>query len=419
MWPLTVLIGAIALSAAVRSGSRVWWALAGAAFAFGIYTYNGDFLYLGIVGLAMAWVLFGWTAALAVLLVGAAYVQPAWAAVVTAAAGGGLLVASSRLRDRTWLRATAPFAVGFGVVIWPMAKFIVENQETYFGRGKGVTVFRTEQWTDLSSPSAKLHFLAARYVDFWDTVTRHPNLDAVAGNGSHGVVPITAVALAVVGMACAVWRRMHPVVLLGILTVLLAPLATVASNDFALRRSMIIAPFLAMFGGIAVAEIIRTSWNRRVVVRFAAVAIVLAVSGNIGYRNVHDYFADTAKSQSTRWVMGPEIVATAHYLDTLPAGAYVYFFSMRWPFTYETIRYFAPDAHGETRGAPYGPNSIEIDPANGTAVFVLLDQYQARLPEIQERYPGGEMIVGPRLTNPDTGPTFIAYALPTQHATAP
>jgi 4-amino-4-deoxy-L-arabinose transferase-like glycosyltransferase len=419
MWPLTVLIGAIALSEAVRSDSRSWWALAGAGFAFGIYTYNGDFLYLGIVGLAMAWILFGWSAALAAVLIGGAYVSPSGFALVRVAIGLGLLAMNERVRTRRQLRAAASFAIGFGVVVWPMAKFILGNQETYFGRGKGVTIFRTEQWTTLGSLNEKASFLARRYVDFWDTLTRHPVLDGVAGNGSHGVVPVTAVVLAAVGIAFAVARRMHPIVLLGTLTVLLAPLATVASNDFALRRSMIVAPFLAMFGGIAVTEIIRISWNRRVVVRVAAMTIVLALSGNIGYRNVHDYFTDTARSQSTRWVMGPEIVATARYLDTLPAGAYVYFFSMRWPFTYETIRYFAPDAHGETRGAPYGPNSIEIDPANGAAVFVLLDQYQARLPEIQERYPGGEKIVGPRLTNPDTGPTFIAYALPTQHPTAP
>jgi hypothetical protein len=209
---------------------------------------------------------------------------------------------------------------------------------------------------------------------------------------------------------------MHPIVLLGTLTVMLAPLATVASKDFAVRRAMIIAPFLAMFGGIAVTEIIRIAWRRRVVVRVAAVAVVVTVSINIGYRNVNDYFTDTARSQSTRWVMGPEIVETAHYLDTLPAGTYVYFFSMRWPFSFETIRYFAPDALGETRGAPYGPNSIEIEPAKGRPVFVLMDQYQSRLTEIQERYPGGEVVVGPRLIDPDTGPVYIAYLLPVDTA---
>jgi 4-amino-4-deoxy-L-arabinose transferase-like glycosyltransferase len=416
MWPLTVLLGAIALGEAVRSGSRIWWALAGAGFAFGIYTYNGDFLYLGIVGLALAWILFGWTAALAAILIGAAVVSPTGFALVRAAIGLGLLAMNERLRSRTQLRAAAAFALGFGAVIWPMAKFIADHQETYFSRGKGVTVFRTEQWTSLGSRTDQVQFLAGRYVDFWDSLTRHPILDGVAGNGSHGVVPITAVALAVVGMAFAIWRRMHPIVLLGILTVLLAPLATVASKDFAVRRAMIIAPFLAMFGGIAVVEIIRSTWRRRVLLRVAGVAVVLAVSANIGYRNIHDYFTDTARSESTRWVMGPEIVETAHYLNTLPEGTYVYLFSARWPFTYETIRYFAPNAHGETRGPPYGPNSIEIDPANGRPVFVLMGQYQLLLPEFQERYPGGDVVVGPSLSDPDTGPVYIAYLLPAETA---
>jgi hypothetical protein len=113
-------------------------------------------------------------------------------------------------------------------------------------------------------------------------------------------------------------------------------------------------------------------------------------------------------------VLGPELVEAAGYVDELPDDTYVYFFSARWPFAHETIRFLAPDARGETRGAPYGQDSIDIDPAKGRAVFVLMGEFQLLLPEIQAKYPGGTVVEGPALTDPVTGPTYVAYELPTQ-----
>jgi len=414
LWPLTVMIGLIALGEAVRSGSKLWWATAGGGLALGIYAYNGHFLYLGVVALAMAWILLGWSAALAVGLIGLAYLAPSLLTIGVAAIGVAVVAINPATRRRERLLTALAFVAGFGIVIGPMARFILEDRDVYFGRGQKVTVFRTEQWTGLATYTEQLRFLGGRYVDFWDHLMLHPPLDGVAGNGSAGIVPITAVVLAGIGILFGVARRWQPVVLLGVLTVLLAPFAPIASADFAMRRAMIMAPFLAMFGGIAVAEIIRSTWNRRWVVRVAGVAVVLVVLANVGYRNVNDYFSDTARSQVTHWVLGPEMVEASKYVETLPDDAYVYLYSERWPFHYEIMQFFAPDAAGETRGAPYGPDTLDIDRQNGQPVFVLMGGYQGLLSEIQTRYPGGTIVVGPALSYSPTNPTFIAYVLPPQ-----
>src|SRR6476619_3923575 len=412
LWPLTVIIGLIALGEAVRTGSKLWWAAAGGGMALGIYAYNGHFLYLGVVALAMAWILLGWTAALAVGLIGLAYLAPSVWTVGVAAIGVGAAVFIVATRHRERLLPAAAFGAGFGIVIGPMARFILENTDVYFGRGKGVTVFRTEEWTALASHTAQLRFLGDRYVEFWNRLLLHPQLDGVAGNGSAGIVPITAVVLAGAGILLGIARRWHPLVLLATLTVLLAPFAAVASKDFAMRRAMIIAPFLAMLGGIAAAEIIRSSWNRRWLIRVAGAAVVLGVLVNIGYRNINDYFRNTATSQSTRWVLGQELVLTSTYVESLPDDAYVYLYSERWPFHYEILQFFAPDAPGETRGAPYGPDSLDIDRQQGRPVFVLLGDYQGLLDVIEEQYPGGTVFDGPALPYRPTNPTYIAYILP-------
>jgi len=412
LWPLTVMIGLIALGEAVRTGSKLWWGLAGGGMALGIYAYNGHFLYLGVVALAMAWILLGWAAALATVLIGLAYLAPSLWTVGAAVIGVGAAVYTVAIRHRDRLLPAAAFGAGFGIVFGPMARFILENSDVYFGRGRGVTVFRTGEWTALGSYTAQVRFLGDRYVEFWNRLMLHPQLDGVAGNGSAGIVPITAAVLAGAGILLGVARRWNPLVLIATLTVLLAPFAAVASKDFAMRRAMIMAPFLAMLVGIAAAEIIRSSWNRRWLIRIASAAVVMGVLANIGYRNINDYFGNTATSQSTRWVLGQELVVTSTYVESLPVDAYVYLYSERWPFHYEIMQFFAPDARGETRGAPYGPDTLDVDPQQGRPVFVLLGDYQGLLDAIQERYPGGTVVQGPPLPYRVTNPAYIAYVLP-------
>jgi hypothetical protein len=139
------------------------------------------------------------------------------------------------------------------------------------------------------------------------------------------------------------------------------------------------------------------------------VAVALA---NINYRKVNDYSTDTARSQSTHCVLGPELVVRAEYVAALPDDAYVFFSSEGRQFQYEFMQLFAPDAAGEIRGASYGPDTLDIDRQNGRPVFVLVCGYQGLLGEIQARSPGGMVLVRPALPYSPTNPTYIAYLPP-------
>ena len=96
-------------------------------------------------------------------------------------------------------------------------------------------------------------------------------------------------------------------------------------------------------------------------------------------------------------------------MATLETSDYVYFFSESSSLTHETVRYVAPDVSGEDRSAEFGEHSLDIDPANGRPVFVLLGVYRDDLVELQEIYPGGHVIR--RGENPDT--EFVVYLPPT------
>ncbi len=119
------------------------------------------------------------------------------------------------------------------------------------------------------------------------------------------------------------------------------------------------------------------------------------------------------------WVLGQEFVESIEYMNSLPDDAYIYLFSSRWPFRHENIKYLAAGTEGETRGEPYGEDSIEFDLTKVEPVVILMGEFQDRLPEIQAMYPGGEIIESDYRFRPTDPPAFIAYILPTQSQVSP
>ena len=412
-WPLVAVLMTISLIEALKTESWRWWGLSGAFLALGIYLYNGHIFLLTVVLLFAAFHLFGWRGCFAAASLGIAVWHPGWPALAVLLLAIVALAFSPRVRATSqWTNATA-FGAALAVIAFPMVRFVTDHRDDYFGRGRALSLFNSAEWAQQTSRTGKARLLFDRYVDVWEMLSFNPVPSVVDLTGVVPIVTPAALALSAAGLVLGLTRRFGPLVQLGALIVLTMPIAPAMFVDVALRRELVIVPFLAMFAGIAVAEILRLSRRRRWDVKIGGFAVVILVLSLITYRNVTG-FATTMDSQSARWTLGPELVETTSYLDALPSDAYVYFFAIRWPFHHEVIRYLSPEARGETRGAPYGPDSIEIDPAKGQPVFVLIGEYQRLLPEIQARYPGGTIVEGPVLTDPVTGPTYIAYVLPAQ-----
>jgi hypothetical protein len=170
----------------------------------------------------------------------------------------------------------------------------------------------------------------------------------------------------------------------------------------------VLAPFLAAFAGFGIVALWRGAWRRGFWPGIAAVMALGLLTGVTIYRDLDDQLRLFPRSQEAAWVFSREMTAAAQFMRDLPPGRHVYFFSERWPVDYEIRQFLAPDVSAEDRSREFGRFDLAVDPAQGTSVFILLGSYQELLPEIERRYPGGEMVRGGMGTDSD----FVAYVVP-------
>jgi hypothetical protein len=390
-WPLFTVLAAGALVEAARRRDWRWYALAGLAAGAGIYVYNAHPLFLAIVALFVALDL-------------ALRLAPR-------------LVRHRQLHLRGELLCLIALAVALGVSAVPMALYASDSGNRYSSHFDKVSVLKTGEWKSLRSPSEKARFVATRYKQYWDRVCCHPRPDGTDGIGITPIVPLSLLLLAGLGAVIGLARG-QPLAYLGVLIVLLMPLAPVFTHvDGGTRRTFAMAPFLAMFPAIPVAAVFRLSYVRG---RRLGMAARLALAGAlilvVGYQNLSNYFVTFAHSGRQRWVYAQELTDASRYMSALPAGSHVYLYSDRWSANYETRRFLAPHVSAEDRSDRSGGPGLGVDRAKGAPVFVFLGKYKALIEPARALFPGGTVTYGPTadITWKDTarGPTFVAYRLP-------
>lgn len=374
-WPFCVVAGAAALGEAVRSGARGWWLACGALMASGLYAYPGHLLFLGVLGLFIA-VYF-------------------------------------LIRPRSWraMSRLALFVAGLAVAAWPMIQFARNHPDIYFRTGRGVSVFEAPEWRATHGRLAQATFLAHRYVEFWHRLLFHPWPDSIDGTGAAPMVPPVLAAVALVGMALALtWRhRRQPLVWLGALVIVLMPWAVATSNGYPIRRAAIMAPFIALFAAIALADGARLVWRRGNIERGAALLVILTALTMISRQSYENYFDRVAVSPSMYWTMTGDLVHAIDLMQRLPPDAYVYFYAERWPFEDSERWFLAPNVKGESRGADFGLNSYAIDPTKGRPVVILIGRYKELLPAFQLMYPNSSFDLGPNDIGDHPQPSYIVF----------
>jgi 4-amino-4-deoxy-L-arabinose transferase-like glycosyltransferase len=412
-WLLFVVCGLLCLGEAVRGGSWRWWAAAGAFLGLGLYTYHSHVLLLGLVGVAVVFRLFGWTALGAIAAFGLYSQRPGFLTLCLLAAALFAVLASPRMQDGRRLAQVLAFAGAFLVVALPMLRYIADDANDYFGYGRRLSVFNSENvenseaardWVAADGPGDKVAFMGRRYLDYWDRVCCDPRTDFVDATGVTAIIPLVTLVLAAIGLALLGWRGRW-VGWIGAMLLLAMPLASALSDDFALRRSLVVAVFIALFAGVGVVGAIRWALARGPAARLPVIGLVVFLATLSVYRNLDDYFGTTVNSEPMHWTLAVEMVEASRYVATLPEDSYVYFYSERWPWTHEIRRFFAPDARGEDRSRQFGDYGFAVDPTAGQPVFLFLDNYRGDLAAVQARFPGGQTIAAGDLENPD----YVVY----------
>jgi hypothetical protein len=207
-----------------------------------------------------------------------------------------------------------------------------------------------------------------------------------------------------VGYAAYNWRKTPHLLALTLLAIM--PLTSILQTNSTYRGVLGLAPFVAFFAALPLAWVWRkAAAQAREIYRGAGYAVVIVVVTVIGYTNVNTYFASWSDSFLFPWVYAQEISEASEYLNTLDDQPYVYFYSSRWRFDYETRQYLAPGFEGEDRSDRFGRRRDDVIDRSRNSVFILLNPYLDRLDGIKRLYPGGTEHIG----RDGNDVLFIAY----------
>jgi hypothetical protein len=211
-----------------------------------------------------------------------------------------------------------------------------------------------------------------------DALGNRPLLDPVTG------------AFFAIGLGICLWKwreERYFLIIAGIVTgVLGIILTTVYGGQY--RRLISALPFVM----VAAALPLESVWgliDERLNKKLGYLLVALAVCF-VGYYNIRYYFVDFARQPSTRWVFCADLVESIEYIESLPSeGLYVYFYSDRWSYNYETRQFLLPQVPGEDRSRQFGTFSLEKADNQQNMVYLLLPPYEGLIDQIREKYPGG------------------------------
>ncbi len=385
-WPFMEVLVLWALWLAFRRRSFWLFGIAGALHGLGVYSYNAYLLFVPVPFVALAW---------------ATLYERGW-----------------RRRARFLLVDCAVFAVCALATAAPLIEYARTHGSEYRQHDRVVGLTSSSQWKDAGGPGrAKLIWNRAAELERGLILGDRPDFgDGLATAGHPAVGPwMSLLALAGLGIAIWSWRRPEYAVVLAACVVLpLGALLTVEDGLF--RRTLGLAPFVALLAALPLAWIWETAWQaRRRLSGRAGLAVAIGAVAIAGVSSVWQYFGPVQQTAAMRLVYPYEIDAASRYIDGLPKDTYVYFYSDRWSFDYETRRFLAPGYTGEDRSKEFGTRLPIVggagDPVpdrSTDVVYVFLGSYLSDADGVMLRFSGGTSAEGRR----GGEVTFRAYFLP-------
>jgi 4-amino-4-deoxy-L-arabinose transferase-like glycosyltransferase len=351
-WPVITLATCWALSSALRPHAPAWRSLAAGVIAgFGVYTYNAYPISFALY--AVCFIL-------------------------------------AAMRDGQWWRTVSRWFGFMGAAVAaasPLIAWALEHPVEYLTRAHGLALFNSEDW--LAAPSwAARGWLFLHEVDHYVVgLTSGGRPDFADGLSGVGFPPVNPVVILCAVVGLIMWRREWRRWPVGILfaAVLIFPwgaFLTIGNGDY--RRTLALAPFLAMLAALPLAQI----WRSQQPLGAAILAAGLTLVGAFDLAR----YPASMQTPEAEHVFAPELRMAADYINSLPPGIQVNFFSDRWSVHYETLRFLAGDLDG-ARNASREFRSVGEHSAWGgvttPAVAVFLGRYLDWADKAKARWPGG------------------------------
>lgn len=360
-----------------RTGKAWALLLAGVLMGLGIYTYE-SFAFFA-VALAVVLLFFLWRSRVSLQLLG------------------------QRVGGVTLFGAVAVLAA------LPFLLFVARSPKVVFGSHAIVSLTNTPEYKAAQGCWGKVDFYLNRAGRASSVLFKGRQLDASDGLGTRALLDPIAGALLALGVVVALrripdWRYL--LLFIGLVAGIV-PLALLTPVWGENRRLINALPMV--FAGIGVgADVGLRSVHRWFVpgpehplaperrryqhplvypAVVMLVGLLLLVSAVV---NVRYYFSTWPKLDSTRWVFVYDLVGASEYLNSLKSDRpYVYFYSARWSYNYETRRFLARDIPGEDRSREFGRFSLERGPQRPNVVYLFMPPYLEQVGQVRQMYPGG------------------------------
>ena len=372
-WPLMELVTLLFLFLGVKTGRWAFFGLAGLALGAGIYTYNAYPVFALPFGLVVVWL--------------------AW-----------------RNRGQDLVRFATRVALMLGLALLaalPMILYAADSNNSYLSHHRGLSILETDDW-ESGGLLDRADILVDATGDFLSAAFWSGAPDGADGAGDQAMVDRVSLVLMIAGLAIFIWRWREPGRVAVLLMVALLPFATIITTNGTFRQSLGVVPFLAVLAAAPLALWWDSAKGLPLPWRNASYAGIALIVASVGYLNLNFYFNEFPDTSIARFTFGEPLTDASVYMHDLAGDPYVYFYSGRWSFNYETRRFLAADREGEDRSNEFGTFSLEPDRA-GDVVYVFLAPYLEQADEVERLFPGGT-----RFDSVDADGTgrFRAYFLP-------
>jgi hypothetical protein len=294
------------------------------------------------------------------------------------------------------------------VAALPMIRYANNHGDTFSSEHDRVSMTRGIEWQS-ETFTGRMKLVGEATWDYARLVAwgNRPNL--VDATGRKPTLDWLTLVLMAGGIVYCLKHWWKPEAQLLLIMLLVIPLGAVLWLEGMARTTVGLAPFVAMLVALSIDklwaladETIKSKRQR--LYRFAvpALLVLLAVF------NLGAYFQDFGRGDTfSRFVYAEPMAAASEYVAGQPKQTYVYFFSGRWTYNYETRRYLAPDVPGEDRSTQFGRFDLTVDRTRN-ALIVLLPPYLEVLQQLRTLYPDA------RVTSPTShgDVLFTAFFIP-------
>lgn len=262
--------------------------------------------------------------------------------------------------------------------------------------------YRTEPLLRIRSQSASIFNLRTDlewYEIYWQRILYlfkagfiEPLVDLTDGLGSSTLFDYPSVSLLAISLIILIFTKDLQIKFWGIFLTTIVfftfGLTIFLSNMGLFRRLLPIFPLLFFIFTLPLSDtIINKKWGVKTILHILLISTI-----TVQITKTYEIFSN----KHVNWVYCPELSAAAEFLDKLPQKpAFIFFYSSRWPYNYETFRYLFslknPNIPILNRSREFG--YFKIEKAEPGTAFLLFDNYLSILELIQNVNPAGEGVI--------------------------